>query len=99
MLGGDIVVAKPETVVVRTDWVWIAALRVSDYRPPTWPSGDVPKQIHLDLAVTDLDQAVEQARRIGASLAPHQVDPARWRVLLDPAGHPFCLTTQIPTLE
>jgi hypothetical protein len=20
----------------------------------------------------------------------------RWRVLLDPAGHPFCLTTQIP---
>jgi hypothetical protein len=22
--------------------------------------------------------------------------PDRWRVLLDPAGHPFCLTTQIP---
>jgi hypothetical protein len=25
-----------------------------------------------------------------------QPSPDRWRVLIDPAGHPFCLTTLIP---
>jgi hypothetical protein len=25
-----------------------------------------------------------------------QPSPDRWRVLLDPAGHPFCLSVQIP---
>jgi len=62
MLGGEIVVAKPRTVVVRTDWVWIAALEVPGHRPPTWPEPDVPKQIHLDLAVDDLEAAVEADR-------------------------------------
>jgi hypothetical protein len=27
--------------------------------------------------------------------AEHQAKP-RWRVLLDPAGHPFCITTVTP---
>jgi len=96
MLGGEIVVTKPTTVVVRSDWVWIAALRVAHHRPPTWPDDDVPKQIHLDLAVTDLEGAVAEAQRLGATVASSQPDPTRWRVLFDPAGHPFCLTTQIP---
>lgn len=96
MLGGEIVVSKPTTVVVRSDWVWLAALKIDDHRPPTWPSGEVPKQIHLDLAVADLDAAVSEAQELGAELASFQPDPDRFRVLLDPAGHPFCLTTQIP---
>jgi len=28
--------------------------------------------------------------------AAEQPAPDRWRVLLDSAGHPFCLSTQIP---
>jgi hypothetical protein len=52
--------------------------------------------MHLDLGVTDLEAAVADAERLGARVAPHQPAPDRWRVLLDPAGHPFCLTTQIP---
>jgi hypothetical protein len=96
MLGGEIVMAKPTVVVVRTDWVLIAALQVDDYRPPTWPAGEIPKQLHLDLDVSDLDAAVADALDLGAQLAPFQPDPDEWRVLLDPAGHPFCLTTQIP---
>lgn len=99
MLGGEIVVTKPATVLVRTDWVWIAALQVADYRPPSWPDDVVPKQIHLDLAVDDLVEAAAEAQRLGASLPSRQPDPDRWRVLLDPAGHPFCLTTQIPMLQ
>ncbi len=96
MLGGDVAFTTATAVGVRTDAMWLAAIRVPDYRPPTWPGGDVPKQMHLDLGVTDLEAAVAEAQRLGARLAPHQPSPDRWRVLLDPAGHPFCLTTQIP---
>jgi hypothetical protein len=96
MLGGEIMFSSTETVDVRTEWVWLSAMKVSYYNPPTWPEGDVPKQIHLDLAVTDLQAAVAEAERLRARIAPVQPAPDRWRVLFDPAGHPFCLTTQIP---
>jgi hypothetical protein len=99
MLGGEIALSKPTTVIVRTDWVWLSALKVADYVAPTWPASDVPKQIHLDLAVADLDAAVAEAERLGARSAPVQPAPDRWRVLLDPAGHPFCLTTKVPPLS
>jgi hypothetical protein len=45
--------------------------------------------MHLDVSVNDLDVAVARAVAFGAE---HQADPSRWRVLFDPAGHPFCLT-------
>jgi hypothetical protein len=96
MLGGDVIVVSDDVVAVRTPWVWLTALRVANYTPPTWPSDDVPKQMHLDLAVTDLDEAAVEAERHGARPASEQPAPDRWRVLLDPAGHPFCLTNQIP---
>ncbi len=96
MLGGEIMFTNANTVGVRTDWVWLAALKVPDYVAPTWPESDVPKQIHLDLAVTELESAVAEAEQLGARVATVQPAPDRWRVLLDPAGHPFCLTTQIP---
>jgi Glyoxalase-like domain len=71
-------------------------VRVADYQPPTWPDPAVPKQMHLDLAVDDLDAAEAEAIRLGARKPPGQPAPDRWRVLLDPAGHPFCLSSQIP---
>lgn len=65
-----------------------------DHRPPTWPDGSVPQQIHLDLWVADLAQAHEEVMRLGARL----LQPARgattgddFQVYADPAGHPFCL--------
>lgn len=92
MLGGEIVLEKDHVVAVRTDdGSGIAATRVDDYRPPTWPEGERPKQIHLDLAVADLDAAEAEAIEMGARKAEVQPDPARFRVFLDPAGHPFCL--------
>ena len=96
MLGGEIMFTSVTTVDIRTEWVWLSAMKIPDYEPPTWPAGDVPKQIHLDLAVTDLEARVVEAERLGARIAPVQPAPDRWRVLFDPAGHPFCLTTQIP---
>jgi hypothetical protein len=68
-------------------------MRVSDYVPPTWPEPGQLQQMHLDVFVADLDDAVTRAVALGAQLAEHQAQPATWRVLIDPAGHPFCLTT------
>ena len=72
--------------------------RVDDHRPPQWPAGAVPKQIHLELAVDDLDAAEAQALALGAAKADEQPSPESWRVLIDPAGHPFCISTLLPEL-
>ena len=45
------------------------------------------------LVETPVDAAVAAAERLGARQADSQPQPALWRVMLDPAGHPFCLTT------
>lgn len=62
------------------------------YRRPVWPAveGSQQMSMHLDIAVDDLDVAVAHAVDIGAELAGHQPQ-ADVRVMLDPAGHPFCL--------
>ncbi len=96
LLGGEIAFTSDAFVAVKTDRVWLAATRVDGYEAPSWPGGATPKQIHLDLAVDDLDAAEAEALRLGAMRAVDQPAPERWRVLLDPAGHPFCLSTQIP---
>jgi hypothetical protein len=49
--------------------------------------------IDCDISVADLDGAADRAMSVGARLAEHQPAPELWRVFLDPAGHPFCLTT------
>jgi hypothetical protein len=61
MLDGEIMFTNTTIVVIRTDWVWLTALKVPDYVAPTWPGGDVPQQIHLDLAVTELEAAVAES--------------------------------------
>lgn len=96
LLGGEIAYTSDAFVAVKTDRVWLSTVLVEDYKPPSWPDGDAPKQMHIDLAVDDLDQAEGEAVRLGAKVASDQPSPDRWRVLLDPAGHPFCLSTQIP---
>jgi len=65
--------------------------QVPDYQPPAWPNEHGSKQFHFDLAVADLDSAQARALELGATLADPQPGET-WRVLLDPAGHPFCLT-------
>ena len=66
------------------------------YEPPVWPEspGAQAKMMHFEVMVDDLDDAVRKVHEAGGSEAPHQPtdrDPARLRVMLDPAGHPFCL--------
>jgi catechol 2,3-dioxygenase-like lactoylglutathione lyase family enzyme len=66
----------------------------ADYRPPVWPETPATqdKMIHLDIRVEDLEAAVAFALAAGARLAQYQ-GREDLRVLLDPAGHPFCLFT------
>ena len=73
--------------------VAVTLMRIPDHVPPTWPVAGQQQQMHLDLIVTDLDEAVGRAVALGAAEAAHQPAPTAWRVLLDPVGHPFCLTT------
>jgi hypothetical protein len=93
LLGGEVGPVDDDVVVVGSRVIALAALRVPGYQPPTWPSGEVQKQLHLDLAVAagGLDAAEAEAIRLGARRADEQPRPRRWRVMLDPAGHPFCL--------
>ena len=64
---------------------------VPDYVPPGWPNPHGSKQFHLDLAVDDLDEGVAECVELGATF-PAEQPGETWRVLLDPSGHPFCLT-------
>lgn len=64
---------------------------VAGYEAPPWPNPHGSKQFHLDLAVDDLDAGVARCIDLGATL-PDEQPGETWRVLLDPSGHPFCLT-------
>ncbi|MHB2029420.1 MAG: VOC family protein [Acidimicrobiales bacterium] len=96
VLGGEIAFTSDDFVAVKLEHVWLSMLRVENYQPTTWPEDEVPKQMHLDLAVGELEQSEQLVVRLGAKKTTVQPQPDRWRVFLDPAGHPFCLTTQIP---
>jgi catechol 2,3-dioxygenase-like lactoylglutathione lyase family enzyme len=66
------------------------------YIRPVWPGAPDTQgmQLHLDIWVEDVAAGVAWAIECGATEAEHQPptrDPARLRVMLDPAGHPFCL--------
>jgi predicted enzyme related to lactoylglutathione lyase len=68
------------------------------YQRPVWPgeAGQPTMQWHLDWWVEDLETAVAWATECGAveaSPQPNNRDLSRIRIMLDPAGHPFCLWT------
>ncbi len=91
LLGGRQLWVKDSSVGIEVPGAILVAQQVDGYRPPDWPGTSV---VHLDLTADDLDAAAERAVALGATV-PEQPDP-RWRVLLDPAGHPFCLTPFAP---
>jgi hypothetical protein len=66
------------------------------YVRPAWPgaAGAPGMQLHLDVWVEDVPAGVAWAIACGATEAGHQPedrDLTRLRIMLDPAGHPFCL--------
>jgi catechol 2,3-dioxygenase-like lactoylglutathione lyase family enzyme len=91
MLGWDVAHAEEQYAMLTGPSHALGFGRVEDYQPPAWPNEAGSKQFHFDLAVDDLDAAAEAAVALGATL-PEDQPGETWRVLLDPAGHPFCLT-------
>jgi catechol 2,3-dioxygenase-like lactoylglutathione lyase family enzyme len=98
LLDWELVKDSPEWVVLRpADGTAGLSFQLEEsHVPPTWPSGpgDQQMQSHLDIAVDDLDAGVARAAALGASLAAYQPQDDV-RVLIDPAGHPFCLFTPV----
>jgi predicted enzyme related to lactoylglutathione lyase len=70
----------------------LAFQRIDDWVTPTWPGGEHPQQVHLDLTVDDIPAAEPAVLAAGARTHEHQPsENGGFRVYLDPAGHPFCL--------
>ena len=65
---------------------WSAA----DWVPPRWPDPAHPQQMHLDIRVSDADQAERDLAALGATRVPGQRETG-FRVFTDPVGHPFCI--------
>ncbi|MGO1435835.1 MAG: VOC family protein [Canibacter sp.] len=104
LLGWTIMHPSPDVDGAEAEWVDVvppnqadsafklACQTVQNYRAPQWRGSDVPAQAHLDFHVPALAEALPHALAVGATEA--QVQPSEngsFRVLLDPAGHPFCL--------
>jgi catechol 2,3-dioxygenase-like lactoylglutathione lyase family enzyme len=74
----------------------LAFNQVDQLARSTWPSDEVPKQMHLDFRVPTVDELQrhrERAEQLGATLVYDRTadvgEPLY--VLADPAGHPFCI--------
>lgn len=91
--GGELAVDEESFSELRLESVSLGFQRDLNYRAPTWPEPRVGQQCHLDFRIEDLDAGEAAAIEAGATKASLQPDPTVFRVLLDPAGHPFCLTT------
>lgn len=66
-----------------------------DYVPPTWPGNAVPTQMHLDFFVDSPEEMERELHRRGATTAEHQAHRSDGLiVMVDPAGHPFCIATR-----
>jgi catechol 2,3-dioxygenase-like lactoylglutathione lyase family enzyme len=96
LLGWEIASESPEdaTLGPSSGVAYLAIQTSAGYVRPTWPNVDQQQQMmmHLDFQVSDLDAAVAHAIELGAEEAEHQPQDDV-RVMLDPAGHPFCLYT------
>jgi hypothetical protein len=68
----------------------IAFQRVENFTPPAWPASGT--QTHLDFRVPDVAAAVAELEKLGARKPEFQPGDDTWTVLIDPAGHPFCVT-------
>ena len=87
---------SPGFAAINMGNVWLTANYVEHHVAPTWPDATVPKQMHLEFSVSDLDASERTVLSLGARKCTTQPNAESWRVFSDPAGHLFCLTTLIP---
>jgi hypothetical protein len=83
-------------LVLQGGGLQLAFQQVTEQAETTWPSQQVPQQLHLDSKVPDTDELNvqhERALSLGARLLFDRFDDPDepLRVYADPAGHPFCI--------
>lgn len=85
--GGWAGIHSPQGVI-------LAFQTVEEYVPPVWPwkQGEQQQMAHIDFKVDNLPEAVEHAIQCGAQKAEEQFFDTS-TVMIDPEGHPFCLST------
>jgi len=92
LLGWEVTPHHDDYVEITDGSTRILFTRLDGYRGPGWPvTPGTPKRYHLCLQADDMAEAVEQCLAIGAAKPDFQPGGARWTVLTDPAGHPFCI--------
>lgn len=88
-------IASDDWAGIRTpEGILLVFQTVEEYSEPKWPweKGKQQQMVHIDYLVDDLKQAEEYAIKCGAIKAHIQYYETS-TVMLDPAGHPFCLST------
>jgi catechol 2,3-dioxygenase-like lactoylglutathione lyase family enzyme len=87
LLGHPITYVSEDFVVVaENDTTSGLAFQLApDHRAPTWPDATVPQQVHLDIMVESVAEALPHVIALGATKLDDD------GVFADPAGHPFCL--------
>jgi len=68
----------------------LALQQVTEWIPPRWPDPAHPQQLHVDICVRGADEAERDLLALGATRVPGECETG-FRVLTDPAGHPFCI--------
>lgn len=100
LLGTEVAEREPRWAALQDpqSGMWLNIQANDWYMRPVWPE-EVPaqtKMMHFEIQVNDVQAAVTRAVSIGAREAgqqPSDRDPQKLRIMLDPAGHPFCLWT------
>ncbi len=74
----------------------LAFQQVERLERTTWPTHDVPMQLHLDFTVSSVEELQHQRTRaesLGAQLLLDRTDDSGepLYVFADPSGHPFCI--------
>ena len=95
LTGWNKEISSDEWAALRTpEGILLVFQTVAEYVPPVWPwkNGMQQQMAHIDYLVDDLQEAIGLAIRHGAKKAEVQFFETS-TVMLDPAGHPFCLST------
>lgn len=100
LLGWTKHVYDEEWIIVKSDsgeGLPLVFQEIEDYVKPVWPckQGHQQQMLHLDFYVDDVEMGVQHAQTCGAELSEVQLEEG-WRVMLDPAGHPFCVLPNTP---
>lgn len=91
--------SRGDFILLSDDKMEIWFQQVENYQAPTWPSQERGQQVHLEIVTDDIPAAVQHAIAVGATRAAPQPDESEWTVMLDPAGHPFCLCQPFDNVE